>query len=349
MRGFLHFFRLFRFLVPFLLSTSPASFINIIQYRSHKLDKTINMEHTAPSYSYRSVDSGSGGFRLAILQPSAHFPAPIKCNLVEVTLDNHPVYEALSYVWGDPNIQATLQVEGASLKITTNLELALRYLRLPDKPRTIWVDAICIDQSNIEERNRQVRLMKGIYGSCAVDLVWIGESDKDTQSAIDTVKRMKSLNLQRLTDRGEKDFGITDSDKLVSFYKLGLDDTDSWGLLKLLKFPTLWERVWVMQETACCPRAVLVVGKLTLPWETLSSILDHSGTPDRYHLAFSHQMFDQDIWDAFSKVQVIEHQREALNLTVPINSMLLDVLSRFRATYSKTSSIRSLKALFPSG
>jgi hypothetical protein len=297
------------------------------------------MEHTAPSYSYRSVDSSSGGFRLAILQPSAHFPAPITCNLVEITLDDHPIYEALSYVWGDPKIQTTLQIEGASLKVTTNLELALRYLRLPDKPRTIWVDAICIDQSNIKERNQQVRLMKGIYSSCAVDLVWIGEADEVTQTAIDTVKRMKSLNLQRLTDRGRKDFGIAGSDKLVSFYKLDIDGMGSRGLLQLLKYPTLWERVWVMQEIACCPQAVLVIGNLTLPWETLSSILDHSGTPDRYHLAFSHQSYDKDIWDAFSKVQVIEHQREALNLTVPINSTLLDVLSRFRATYSKTNSI----------
>jgi hypothetical protein len=180
------------------------------------------MEHRAPSYSYRSVDSSSRGFRLAILQPSAHFPASITCNLAEVTLDDHPIYEALSYVWGDHNIQATLQIEGASLKVTTNLELALRYLRLPDKPRTIWIDAICIDQSNIEERNQQVGLMKGIYSSCAVDLVWIGESDENTQGAIDTIKRMKSLNIQRFTDRGANDFGIIGSDKLVSFLPASL-------------------------------------------------------------------------------------------------------------------------------
>jgi len=118
-----------------------------------------------------------------MLQPSAHFPAPITCSLVEVTLDDHPIYEALSYVWGDPKLQSTLQIEGARLKVTNNLELALRYLRLPDKPRTIWVDAICIDQSNIEERNQQVRLMKSIYSFCAVDLVWVGESDEYTKIA----------------------------------------------------------------------------------------------------------------------------------------------------------------------
>ncbi|KAN0095150.1 HET domain containing protein [Hyaloscypha variabilis] len=288
----------------------------------------------SPLYSYRPVDSSSGGFRLAILQPSASFPAPITCTLTEVTLDDHPIYEALSYVWGDPKIQATVNIENASLKVTTNLELALRYLRLPDKPRTLWVDAICIDQSNISERSQQVRLMKGIYSSCVVDLVWLGESTNETQIAIDTVKRMKSLHLQRLTHRGRKNFAISGSDELVSFHKLGLDYTASSALEALLQYPTLWERVWVMQEIACCPRAVLVVGHLTLDWEAVSGILDHSGVPDRYHLPFSHQSYDLDIWDAFSQVQVIEHQREARNLAVPINSTLLDVLSRFRATYS---------------
>ncbi|KAE9368013.1 HET-domain-containing protein [Stipitochalara longipes BDJ] len=292
------------------------------------------MERSDSSYPYRPVDSSSRGFRLAILQPSVSFPAPIICNLIEVTIGDHPIYEALSYVWGDPKIQATLQVEGATLKVTTNLELALRYLRLPDKPRTIWVDAICINQSNIEERSQQVGLMKGIYSSCAVDLVWLGESDEWTQKAIDIVKRMKSLNLQRLTDRGRKNFAITGSRKPVALHTLDLDYRDSLAVQKLLQYPTLWERVWVMQEIACCPRAVLVIGHLALEWEALSDILDHSGTPDRYHLPFSHQSYDEDIWDAFSKVQVIEHQREARNLTVPINSTLLDVLSRFRATYS---------------
>jgi len=86
-----------------------------------------------------------------------------------------------------------------------------------------------------------------------------------------------------------------------------------------------------------------VVGHLTLEWEAVSGILDHSGMPDRYHLPFSHQSYDLDIWDAFSKVQVIEHQREARNLAVPINSTLLDVLSRFRATYSKSNLTASMK------
>ena len=293
------------------------------------------MEHTALPYSYRSVAANSRGLRLAMLQPSANFLALISCVLEEVTLDDHPIYEAVSYAWGDPKSQATLQIEGASLKITTNLELALRYLRLPDKPRTLWVDAICIDQSNTEERNQQVRLMKSLYSACAVDLVWIGESNEGTENAIGIVKRMKSLNLQRLTDRGKKNFGIAGSDEIFSFYKSEVKRKDSFDLLTLLNSPKLWERVWVMQEIACCPRALLVIGNFTLPWETVSSILDHSGTPDQYHLPFSHQTYDKNIWDAFSKVQVIEHQREARSLTFPINSTLLDVLSRFRATYSK--------------
>jgi hypothetical protein len=89
-----------------------------------------------------------------------------------------------------------------------------------------------------------------------------------------------------------------------------------------------------LQEIACCPEAVLVIGHLNMPWAILSSILDHSGIPDRYHLPSSHQRFEYRVWDAFAKTQVIEHQRDIQKGTSPLNSTLLDVLSRFRATYS---------------
>jgi hypothetical protein len=212
-------------------------------------------------------------------------------------------------------------VEGAELRITVNLELALRYLRLSHGPRTLWVDAICIDQNNIDERNQQVRLMKDIYSSCIRDLIWLGKAREDTENGIASLTRMKSLNLQRLTDQGYKDFNNKGC-------------TRELGIKNIIILPRLWERVWVMQEIACCPETILVIGHLSMPWTVLSSILDHSGVPDRYHLIFTHQRFEQNIWDAFAKTQAIENQRDIVKGTSPLNSTLLDVLSRFRATYS---------------
>ncbi|KAH8646926.1 heterokaryon incompatibility protein-domain-containing protein [Tricladium varicosporioides] len=84
-----------------------------------------------------------------------------------------PPYEALSYVWGNPNITQRMKVNGWPLDITTNLFRALLYLRDTTKFRRLWIDAICINQKDIDERAKQVTLMRSIYASAARVIVWI--------------------------------------------------------------------------------------------------------------------------------------------------------------------------------
>src|SRR4051812_31986925 len=64
-----------------------------------------------------------------------------------------PNYEAVSYVWGQNLDVRKIFLNGHIVLITANLEAALRHIRLEDKPRILWVDAICINQSDVNERN----------------------------------------------------------------------------------------------------------------------------------------------------------------------------------------------------
>jgi hypothetical protein len=289
---------------------------------------TKKMVESASHYTYRPLDPDRREFRLVKLKPSTQFSSPVCCELVETQLRDHPPYEAISYVWGDPRAKAPVHVEDAILHVTVNLECALRYLRWEHEARWLWVDAISINQKDINERNHQVRLMKDVYSCCTADLIWFGEASNDTELGVATLKRMKTLDLQRITQHGVKSFNN----------QVAVGDLDGNAYLALcgiLVRPKLWERVWVMQEIALCPKAIMVFGHLTMPWDILSGILDHSGVPDQYHLPFSHQRFEHDVWDAFAKSQVVEHQRDAVQgLHRGYNSNLLDVLSRFRATQS---------------
>ncbi|KAE8451708.1 hypothetical protein EG329_003165 [Mollisiaceae sp. DMI_Dod_QoI] len=101
-------------------------------------------------------------FRLITLLPD-RFNGPIDCLLKRVKLVpfNDPAYisyEALSYVWGDPQDRLSyLHLNGALITVGYNLSQALIHLRRPDVPRVLWVDALCIDQNNIEERGHQVQ------------------------------------------------------------------------------------------------------------------------------------------------------------------------------------------------
>ncbi|KAI0975895.1 heterokaryon incompatibility protein-domain-containing protein [Xylaria arbuscula] len=100
---------------------------------------------------------------------------PIECTLHVRDLNSDNIEAALSYVWGTSVCDVTITVDGSSFCITPNLYDILRKLRLRDGPREIWVDAICIDQSDPEEKDHQVRLMRDIYSKTKETIIWLGD------------------------------------------------------------------------------------------------------------------------------------------------------------------------------
>src|SRR5271170_2412568 len=101
-----------------------------------------------PSFHYQPLNHKAREFRLLKLLPYSSFEDDVCCEIFHSSLDDHPPYEALSYVWGDPSITGQIQCNGAACPVTTNLATALRYLRLRDRERIMWVDAICINQQD---------------------------------------------------------------------------------------------------------------------------------------------------------------------------------------------------------
>jgi hypothetical protein len=91
---------------------------------------------------------------------------PLVIDMLHAELDDICLeYEALSYVWGDPQTSKHVSVRpysnGKHIPITTSLDAALRHLRQRTEPRTIWIDALCIQQSDVQERNnRKFRLYR---------------------------------------------------------------------------------------------------------------------------------------------------------------------------------------------
>ncbi|CAG7557454.1 unnamed protein product [Fusarium equiseti] len=109
-----------------------------------------------------------------------------------------PAYEALSYTWGHEIATSPVRVEAIgdgtepsyqrSLCIGQNLDEALRYLRYPHGPRTMWIDALSIDQSDIEERNHEVKRMGDIFRFATRVVAWIGPAFKGSNLALATLK-----------------------------------------------------------------------------------------------------------------------------------------------------------------
>jgi hypothetical protein len=132
-----------------------------------------------------------GSIRLLMLMPHQDENAAIRCQLfsyaVEDTGGTH-LYEALSYVWGSPEKRNSIWIDEFHLPVTANLYAAL--LRLRDRfiTRVLWVDAICINQEDLEERNIQVRSMAKIYAKASRVIVWLGEAVAAESQALEDIR-----------------------------------------------------------------------------------------------------------------------------------------------------------------
>lgn len=149
--------------------------------------------------------SSPRSIRLLTLFPSLEFQANLEIALTEVGLDsiskNKNSYEAVSYCWGLRFGTEPILCDDKLLLVTPNCESALRHLRLKDKTRTLWVDAVCIDQENgtssVTERNAQVTLMGDIYRKAARTLCWFGKGHDFTGELMAHLERIGSCPSQR--------------------------------------------------------------------------------------------------------------------------------------------------------
>jgi len=117
-------------------------------------------------------------------------------NLQGNSIESNLRYTALSYVLGDQEDTATILVFGKELAVTRNLFKFLQCRRdtlLTNKSTAalFWTDAICIDQSNIDERSRQVEFMADVYKEAQNVLIWLGEESADTSIAFETARKWK--------------------------------------------------------------------------------------------------------------------------------------------------------------
>jgi hypothetical protein len=129
-----------------------------------------------------------GEIRLLTIHPGTS-DSSIQCNLDVTSLTTAPEYEALSYVWGLPGNNKFIAVGNRPFEVGWNLEVALRYLRLERKYRRLWIDAICIDQTNSAERSTQVASMHRIYSGASSVLIWLGELDERRERAFDFIEQ----------------------------------------------------------------------------------------------------------------------------------------------------------------
>jgi len=208
-----------------------------------------------PLYQWKPLSDPAKQIRVLNIVPYSNSDG-FRCSLKivpHVILPSPGPYQALSYVWGDSTQKVRMNIyEGdkcLSVYVTQNLEAAIRDLTSPIRgryygkllqPLCLWVDALCIDQNNDQERSMQVQIMAEIYARAFGVLVWLGPiSGSQTEQELN-IQQVKDLLVDGLkrpyqmrSDRGDSTWLAVDS--------------NYFAMKKLLLHPW-WSRIWVVQE-----------------------------------------------------------------------------------------------------
>ncbi|KAI1740250.1 heterokaryon incompatibility protein-domain-containing protein [Xylaria scruposa] len=238
-----------------VLLGSPLMTIELLDLSSVKSD-TPNSPATRTSPIYSPISQGE--IRLIVLLPSSTASAPVECVLGDEILERSSPYEALSYVWGDPSKTKVIKVNGQDFAATENLEAALRSLRYPQagKFRVLWIDAICIDQNNVIERNEQVQHMDRIYSSAQHVCVWLGKENNTDKLAIELLYQFPLLH--------QHDESVDVNSAVEALQNPTL--LRKWDALSKFFARPWWSRVWVLQEVLLAKKATMYCGKLAVDW-----------------------------------------------------------------------------------
>lgn len=256
-------------------------------------------------FIYLPLDTARKELRLVNLLPGP-FDTDIQVEILHTKLSEEyqPDYDALSYVWGSTEDPETIAVayrnglgepgrarqsrstsvpESSSrtgdnpvhevLLVTQNLSTALRYLRRPSTERVIWIDAICINQDDIQERSIEIARMGLIYKKARRVIVWLGPPAENSTLAFDTIRTIgrdvkSDFKLhQLLVVRGSPTFRIQhDPDALAA------KETE-WKSIQDLLYRKWFTRLWIYQEIMMSKEAVVTAGFSELPWFTFLSAL----------------------------------------------------------------------------
>ena len=135
-------------------------------------------------YPLPQQQSDAPPFTRLLLLSSGREPEPLRGVLQVINIEIPPPFEALSYTWGSDFVGTPLYLEGGCLPIRQNLNAALRSLRQSNQARRLWIDALCINQEDIQERTRQVQYMRLIYKRATCVIVWLGLKTPGIEEAV---------------------------------------------------------------------------------------------------------------------------------------------------------------------
>lgn len=245
------------------------------------------------TYHYSALPSKSS---IRLLQILSKPEEPINCSLKVIDLDHddRPLYDCLSYTWGDPLYEELfvedkkknmdnerkfpIDFDGETICVTANLNEALKQLSMKGEILStsddteageegfMWIDAICINQEDMKERSAQVGMMTRIYREAEKVIVWLGPDDLVTESGIEVMNRLSSVAPEKRDAELHPDL---DDQEVYEVLGIPFITSQKWLALATFLLRTWFKRIWVLQETFVAKNVVVLCGSHTVNWENI--------------------------------------------------------------------------------
>jgi hypothetical protein len=218
-----------------------------------KLGKSPSIVRPTDDHEYVPLDVVANEIRIIVIANNPDPEAPLILHLAHCPTGSDVVYHALSYTWGAENEWREIVVNGLKMRIRKNLEVALRSLRSPTHGLAIWADAICINQSDAEEKNEQLPELGRIVDKAAAVICYVGEPDQHSDLALDFVKHLQEPVI-RTDEHGDFEVGKPE--------RISPEELPRYcAALYLFLMRPYFRRAWVLQEVTLASNPVIACGE----------------------------------------------------------------------------------------
>jgi hypothetical protein len=194
-------------------------------------------------FHHKALNLSRNEFRLLRIQhKKSHRSETIECKIRTFKFGKRP-FIALSYAWGDLTCsQKKIKINGLPFSVGPNLWEFLKVALQTNITEWLWIDALCIDQSNIAERNHQVGLMDKIYEGAFKVIAWLGPEANGSDQIVDLIGSAVRLNF----DTSFRDFTKQRLSRNHFFLR------------------PFWRRIWIIQELLLAEEVVFMCGRKTV-------------------------------------------------------------------------------------
>ncbi|KAI4683165.1 uncharacterized protein J4E84_007068 [Alternaria hordeiaustralica] len=289
--------------------------------------------HNLFKYQGILLDASRREIRLLHLHPSSTGRITASLSVKDLA-SAAGTFACVSYVWGDPNKTVPIDIDGREVQITTNLFDFLCHIRASSETLTLWADAICINQADLNEKSQQVAMMGDIYSRCSVVHIWLGtisDSLPPGTAPFAWIEHMAEGKHWHTLP------GILDEQD----GKPSEEFTNDRIAFDLMISSPWWQRSWTVQEVILPKSTILWYGTYHTTWNSFAQAIRNQDTRVSY-CCLPETLETKKHWLKIKVIDAFMYEHETINwfreyyhgsiATIPGHTSTIDGVMPFKET-----------------